>query len=295
LDFAKSPSGRVPIQPNTDEVWSGNKGEEYVMFWGTDSPTVSDRLANHLGLDPSQRKAMNQAFQTYFHEFRTLEDQNTQHETDANGHQITTIAALRQQLPKLEERFWSELDSALDGRQLTLGRKVVWLRAGMFEASDYNYRVEIWRVGQIHPWYHWRESYPGRANVTPSSEIDPSSGPELPETLRRFWREPTADEGTIERVPSTPSPTPDQVRMERIGHLPVVGDDPFLSLAVQGQFAYLIQTEAPARGRSRRSFTTADCRIDSRHGPGDASRRVGKSRCRAGRAEAPRVRCFEAH
>jgi len=156
---------------------------------------VSDRLASHLGLDPSQREAMNRAFQMFFREFKALEEQNTLHETDANGHQITTIAPYRQQLPPLAERFWSELDSALNGRQLTLGRNVVWLSGGMFESGEYSYRVEIWRVGQVNPWYHWKESYPG-ISTAPSPDDQPSAAPELPEKLRRFWKEPETDDAT---------------------------------------------------------------------------------------------------
>ena len=179
----------------TGEVWFGNKGDEHVMFFGPNSPTVSDRLASHLGLDSAQREAMNQALQKFFREFQAIEEQNTQRETDAQGRQITTIAAFQQQVPPLAERFWSELDSVLDGRQMTLGRNTVGLGMGMFE-SVFNYRIEIWRVGQVDPWYHWKESYPGRANFTPSSEIDPSSGPVLPEKLRRFWKESEPNDAT---------------------------------------------------------------------------------------------------
>ena len=173
----------------TGESWWGNKGEEHVMFWGPNSPTVSDRLADHLGLDPSQREAMNQAFQRLVREFKALEEQNTRHETDENGHQITTIAPLQKQLPQLQERFWSELDSALDGRQLTLGRKTLFLSAGMFNSGELDYRIEIWRVGQINPWYHWKEGNP-LISTAPSANDQPSSGPELPENRRRFWKEP---------------------------------------------------------------------------------------------------------
>lgn len=174
----------------TGESWWGNKGEGHLMFWGSNCPTVSDQLAQHLGLDPSQREAMNQAFQMFFREFRALEEQNTRHETDENGHQITTIAPLQKQLPQLRERFWSELDSALDGRQLTLGRKTLFLSAGMFNSRDLDYRIEIWRVGQINPWYHWQESSRGTSYGGHSSDGKPLSGPELPEKLRRFWKEP---------------------------------------------------------------------------------------------------------
>ena len=47
-----------------------------------------------------------------------------------------------------------------------------------------------------------------------------------------------------------PDQVPDRVRLEQVGHLAVVGDnDPFLSLAVQGKYAYLIQgnVEKPKR------------------------------------------------
>ena len=163
------------------------------MFLGPNSPTVSDRLASHLGLDPSQREAMDQAFQKFFREVKANQDQYTQHETDENGHQITTILPLRQILPDLVERFWSELDSVLDGRQLTLGRKVVWLSGGMFESAADGYRIEIWRVGQTNPWYHWKESYPGIKRIPVPGSIDhPSSAAVLPESLRRFWKEPAA-------------------------------------------------------------------------------------------------------
>lgn len=188
--------------PKTGESWWGNKGEEHVMFWGPKCPTVSDQLAQHLGLDPSQREAMNQAFQTFFREFKALEEQNTRHETDENGHQITTIAPLQKQLPQLSERFWSELDSVLDGRQLTLGRKTLFLSAGMFNSGDLSYRIEIWRVGQINPWYHWKESSRGISYGGPSSDGKPLSGPDLPEKLRRFWKEP----GRPTDAPQSPTP-----------------------------------------------------------------------------------------
>ncbi|MBI2477786.1 MAG: serine/threonine protein kinase [Planctomycetia bacterium] len=187
IDSSVHPAGNR-ADSITGEVWSGNKDAEIVMFWGSICPTVSDQLAQHLGLDPSQRQAMNQAFEMYFREFKALEEQNTRHETDANGHQITTIAEFRQQVPALAERFWSELDSALDGQQLTLGRKTVGLGMGMFESANFGYRIEIWRVGQINPWYHWKESYPGMSSVP--VEVTPYSGPELPEKYRRFWKEP---------------------------------------------------------------------------------------------------------
>jgi hypothetical protein len=46
-----------------------------------------------------------------------------------------------------------------------------------------------------------------------------------------------------------PDSNPDRVRLDQVGHLAVVGDDPFLSLAVQGKHAYLIQgnVEKPKR------------------------------------------------
>ena len=106
-----------------------------------------------------------------------------------NGHQITTIAPPPKQVVQLAEQFWSDLESVPDGRQLTLGRKVVNLSAGMFAVGDYGYRIEIWRVGQINPWYHWKELDPSIADFH-ADRIKPSSGPELPERLRRFWKEP---------------------------------------------------------------------------------------------------------
>jgi hypothetical protein len=178
-------------RPKTGEEWSGNKGEEQVQFFGSMSPTVSDRLALHLGLNASQRAAMNQAFQNYFREFRTLEDQNTNPKViDEKGHQITTIGKFREQLTQREDRFWSELESVLDGRQLTLGRKTLRLREGMFWSGDFGYRVEIWRVGQINPWFNWKSSHPGISNYGGPDSNQPSSGRELPENLRRFWKEP---------------------------------------------------------------------------------------------------------
>jgi hypothetical protein len=243
-----------PTQPKTGEEWFGNKGDEKVMFRGPSSPTVSDRLASHLGLDPSQRAAMNQAFQMFFREFKVLEEQNTRHEADANGHQITTIAPYRQQLPQLAERFWSELESALDGRQLTLGRKVVWLSGGMFASGDFAYRVEIWRVGQVNPWYHWKESYPGRANVTASSDIDPSSGPELPEKLRRFWNEPNTDDA---RIQGKAGATSDAVRLERLGSVADPVGFPMRSVAVRDNHAFVIQGDAE-KGTMLRTIDVSD-------------------------------------
>jgi hypothetical protein len=77
-------------------------------------------------------------FQTFFRDYSAIVEQNTQRMTDENGHQITTIAAfLPARLTQLTDQFWTELDSVLDGRQLTLGRKVVWLNAGMFEPAAY--------------------------------------------------------------------------------------------------------------------------------------------------------------
>jgi hypothetical protein len=103
------------------------------------------------------------------------------------------------------------LETALDGRQLTLGGKTLHLSAGRFASGEYGYRIEIWRAGQITPWYHWKELDPGIADFH-ADKIKPSSGPELPEKLRRFWKEPETDNaptGTSSSIPRDSQPSPD--------------------------------------------------------------------------------------
>ena len=68
---------------------------------------------------------------------------------------------------------------------------------GFFGWGEHPVRVEIWRVGA---WYHWKVDVRGYG--------DSSQAPQLPEPYRRFWKEPTTDDATIQSKTNQSSPAP---------------------------------------------------------------------------------------
>ncbi len=155
-----------------------------------------------------------------------------------------------------------KLDPILDTRQQSLARlNVDWhakpfqapmsisdiVAPGFFGWGKEGATIEIWRVGS---WYHWRIR-------TRTYDHEASNPAELPAELARFWNHKTPGEtgpsvaqskphaAAVEKVDSPPekaSPVlPEGVKLEQVGHVPDGGDDPFLSMAVEGKYAYLLQ------------------------------------------------------
>lgn len=209
---------------------------------GSGGPVLTDVFAHVvLKLQPPQIEEVNEILQASYREFLAIEQQNIAQHTDDAGHTVVTIKPFPASIAKLEDGLWSQLDKTLDSRQQSVARLNVLLdplpvqapmslseivAPGFFGWGKEGARIEIWRVGT---WYHWR--------VQTRGYEDSSRAPQLPEEYRRFWKD------------ASPQAEPELVRLERVGHLPDGGDDPFLSLAVQGKYAYLIQgnVEKPKR------------------------------------------------
>ena len=188
-----------------DRTFPGEQWIDYgnVQYPGPQAPMVSDLLAERLQILSGQRSGVNQAFQKYHQGFHDLEARHARPKiVDTNGHQTTQIDPFSSDLSKLEEQFWKDLESTLTGQQLTRARRMIHLRAGQYAGGDAGFRIEIWRVGKIDPWYHWKVDYL-ELRTLPMRVVEPSTGPELPENYRRFWTEPPPEEAlrNAEAVP----------------------------------------------------------------------------------------------
>lgn len=249
--------GSAPIPPVLPlEMWK----------FGPEGPNITDEFARlKLNLQSNQISAVNSALREAYREFLMLESQNLEQTTDDAGHLVTTIKPFANPLAKVEDRLWTQIDAVLSTEQQSIARLNMPLHPkpiqapiavseivapGFFGWGKDGARVEVWKVGS---WFHWRIDTRGYVDSAQNAEG-------LPPQLQRFWKEPAEKPETVAVAPHRPLPEnnataapppakPDLVRLERIGHLADGGDDPFLSLAVEGQYAYMIQgnVEKPKR------------------------------------------------
>lgn len=248
--------GPAPVQPVApSQVWN----------FGIDGPRLSEQFAQSvLKLNPDQDSTVNAALRDAYREYLSVESQNLEQHTDDAGHLVTTINPFVNPLARIEDRLWTRIDAVLSTEQQSVARLNMPLHPkpiqapmavseivapGFFGWGKDGARIEIWKVGT---WFHWRINTRGYAD---SSE----SAAGLPPQLQRFWKD-SATKAEAVAAPHRPLPEknaaaappparPDLVRLERVGHLPDGGDDPFLSLAVEGKYAYMIQgnVEKPKR------------------------------------------------
>jgi hypothetical protein len=164
---------------------------------GPDGPKLTDAFARlSLKLSPSQTESVNKVLQASYAEFPAIESQHTQQNTNDAGHIVVQIKPFPVPVAKLEDRLWSQLDEILDPEQQSIARRNLRLdppeerppiavsdlvRPGFFGWGKNGAAIEIWRVGS---WYHWKVATRGFDHS--------SSGPQLPEEYRRFWKEPMA-------------------------------------------------------------------------------------------------------
>jgi hypothetical protein len=156
------------------------------LMMDAEGPSIGDELVQIMQLTPPQRELVNKTLQKFYPMYKKLADENTEHETDARGHQVTRIRPFDDPLGSLEDRFWSAVDPVLDEQQQRVGREHLRLRQGAFQCGGLH--IEIWREGA---WYHWQGSrtwQEGSRRV--SSGPFEGSGPQLPEEYRHFWKEP---------------------------------------------------------------------------------------------------------
>jgi len=162
---------------------------------GPDGPKLTDSLARaSLNLKPAQVDEVNKILLASYQEFPAIEAQHTQQSTNDAGHIVVQIKPFPGPVAKLEDRLWSQLDEILDPEQQAIARRNLRLdppeerppiavsdlvRPGFFGWGKNGAAIEIWRVGS---WYHWKVATRGFDHS--------SSGPQLPEEYRRFWKEP---------------------------------------------------------------------------------------------------------
>jgi hypothetical protein len=149
-----------------------------------------------LGLSPQRAEQVNTVLKAIYKESLELEARNTSRETDDAGHVIINIKPYPQQLAKVEDRLWLQLDGILNTEQQSIARLNLNLdprteapvtlhelvAPGFFGYGKSGARIEMWRVGT---WYHWK--------VQARGNTDSSSAPQLPIAYRRFWRESPKD------------------------------------------------------------------------------------------------------
>jgi hypothetical protein len=164
---------------------------------GTNGPKLTDAFARlSLKLSASQTESVNKVLQASYAEFPAIESQHTEQSTNDAGHIVVQIKPFPGPVAKLEDRLWSKLDEILDPEQQSIARRNLSLdppeerppiavsdlvRPGFFGWGKNGAAIEIWRVGS---WYHWKVATRGFDHS--------SSGPQLPEEYRRFWKEPMA-------------------------------------------------------------------------------------------------------
>jgi hypothetical protein len=69
-------------------------------------------------------------------------------------------------------------------------------KPGLFGWGKSGFRIEIWRVGT---WYHWK--------ADSHDYVDASSGSQLPDEYRRFWKEPAEKEPPAKMPATRPAQT----------------------------------------------------------------------------------------
>lgn len=182
-----------PHQISLDQVSSSG------WTTGPDGPKLTDAFARlSLKLSPSQTESVNKALQSSYAEFPAIEAQHTQQSTNDAGRIVVQIKPFPGAVAKLEDGLWSQLDKILDPEQQAIARRNLRLdppevrppiavsdlvRPGFFGWGKSGANIEIWRVGS---WYHWK--------VVTRGFDHSSSGPQLPEEYRRFWKEPEGKE-----------------------------------------------------------------------------------------------------
>jgi serine/threonine protein kinase/ankyrin repeat protein len=203
-ESAATAPARPTIPDSADVVAAAESSSGWIM--GPDGPVLTAAFTQRvLRLHPDRVASVNAALQDVQREYLALEEKNTERQTDAAGHVITTIKPFPGLLAKLEDRLWSRLDLILDSEQQAVARLNLRLHAkpvqppialseivapGFFGWGEHPVRVELWQVGA---WYHWKVDVRGYG--------DSSRAPQLPEPYRRFWKEPTADRAASEADP----------------------------------------------------------------------------------------------
>ncbi len=181
-----------PIAPQDfSPDWAASAG----WRMGPDGPKLTDSLARaSLNLKPAQVDEVNKILLASYQEFPAIEAQHTQQSTNDAGHIVVQIKPFPGPVAKLEDRLWSQLDAIFDPQQQSIARSNLKLdppeerppiavsdlvRPGFYGWGKNGATIEIWRVGT---WYHWK--------VRTRNFDHSSSGPNLPEEYRRFWKEP---------------------------------------------------------------------------------------------------------
>jgi hypothetical protein len=130
---------------------------------GADGPMLSEPIIHNLGLSRMQTAAANRIFQSYYHEFVSIERRHTVWFRDDKGHVHITIQPFPEEADALTARMWQELGGVMDRS------KVPQFGAGQ-SASFYLFRhggkaavtAELWKEGKT---FHFEEKlhvlYPG--------------------------------------------------------------------------------------------------------------------------------------
>jgi hypothetical protein len=157
----------------------------------SDGPALTDVFAQVvLKLPPEKTERVNQILQAAYREFLTVEQQNTEKNTDDAGHTQVTIKPFPDSIARLENGLWSQLDDVLDPQQQETARLNLRLDPspiqppislrdlvgpGFFGWGKEGAGLEFWRVGT---WHHWK--------VQTRGYVYESRAPQLPDEYQRF-------------------------------------------------------------------------------------------------------------
>jgi tRNA A-37 threonylcarbamoyl transferase component Bud32 len=146
--------------------------------WAEYGPHLGSRVNEVMRLAPGQEGAINEALLKARQAYLEVESKHIEKVENELGHKVFKIKPFPKDLNRLENDFWTTVDSAVT-ENLARGmlREHLNVRGELFPFGSHEQSVEIWQVGA---WYHhqWANS------SGPSSK-----GPELPQSLKHLWKE----------------------------------------------------------------------------------------------------------
>ncbi len=157
-----------------------------ILEWKEGVPQLG-RASVDLG--PNQIKGINDALAKVHAEYVALEAKHTERKWDDLGHLVVSIQPFPKELNRLEDQFWTQVDSVVtDNNQRGRLREELPLRGEVFALGDAQRSIRIWKVGE---WFNWRWDFG-----------ESSRGPNLPDNMQHLWQEEVNEIGAEKKETS---------------------------------------------------------------------------------------------
>lgn len=144
--------------------------------WADYGPRLGSKVSRVMHFGAGQEGQINEALLKAHKAYLELESQHIEKKENAQGHQVVKIKTFSKDLNRLENDFWTTVDSVVtDNFQQGMLREHLKLQGDIFPFGTYEQSIEIWQVGA---WYYYQWE---------NSTGQPSKGPELPDRLKHLW------------------------------------------------------------------------------------------------------------